>query len=408
MKNLLNRFLEYIKIDTESDPKSTKTPSTQKQFNLAKKLVEELKTLGLKDAHVDEKCYVMATLPSNNDAKVPVIGFLAHLDTSPDFSGANVNPQILENFQGGDVVLNKDENIVMTAEDFPALKDYKGKTLITTDGKSLLGADDKAGIAEIMTALEILQKDSSLKHGTIKIAFTPDEEIGQGADFFDVEKFGADFAYTIDGGPLGELEYENFNAAGAEITINGRNVHPGTAKNQMINSQHIAMEFNSLLPIVERPEHTEEYEGFFHLISFNGEVEKSTLYYIIRDHDKVKFEQKKNLLLEIVNFLNKKYGRELVNIDLKDQYYNMREVVEKNMFIVDLARRAMEEVDVKPNIKAIRGGTDGARLSFMGLPTPNIFGGGHNFHGRYEFIPLESMKKAVDVILKIVELNTKQ
>ncbi len=408
MEELLNRFLSYIKIDTESDPQSKTTPSSQKQFDLAHKLVEELKDLGLKDAHVDENCYVMATLESNIDKEVPILGFIAHMDTTPDFSGANVNPQIIKNYDGKDIVLNKEQNIIMTVADFPALKEHKGKTLITTDGNSLLGADDKAGIAEIMRAMELFQQDPNLKHGTVKVAFTPDEEIGRGADLFDVKKFAADFAYTLDGGPLGELEYENFNAAGAEIIILGRNVHPGTAKNQMINSQHIAMEFNSLLPTVQRPEFTEKYEGFFHLISFKGEVEKTSLYYIVRDHDKTKFEQKKQLMLEVADFINKKYGRELIKVNLEDQYFNMREIVEKKMFIVDLAKKAMEELGIEPNIKAIRGGTDGSKLSFMGLPTPNIFDGGENFHGRFEFAVLESMQKAVDVIMKIIELNATQ
>jgi tripeptide aminopeptidase len=407
MENLLNRFLSYVKIDTESNPASESTPSTQKQFNLAKKLVEELKSLGLSDADVDEKCYVMATLPANIDKKTSVIGFIAHMDTTPDFTGANVNPRIIENYEGNDIVLNEQSQIIMSVEDFPELKNYIGQTLITTDGTTLLGADDKAGVAEIMTMLEILHKNPDIKHGTIKVAFTPDEEIGRGADHFDVEKFAADFAYTLDGGPLGELEFENFNAAGATITITGRNVHPGTAKNQMINSQHLAMEFNSMLPVVERPEHTEKYEGFFHLLSFNGDVERTEMYYIVRDHNFEKFEQKKQLMLNIADFMNKKYGRQLVKVELKDQYFNMRKIIEQRMEIVDLAQKAMEEVGIEPNIKAIRGGTDGSKLSFMGLPTPNIFTGGHNFHGRFEYIPLQSMQKAVQVLLKIIELSTK-
>lgn len=408
MQNLLSRFLKYVKVDTESDPNSTSTPSTGKQFDLAKILVNELIELGLTDAHVDEKCYIMATLPSNIEHTVPTIGFIAHMDTSPDFSGKDVNPKIIENYNGADITLNSDQNIILSTTDFPALKDYIGKTLITTDGTTLLGADDKAGIAEIMTALEYFKNHQEIKHGTIKIGFTPDEEIGRGADYFDVEKFGADFAYTIDGGPIGELEFENFNAAGAKVIVTGRSVHPGTAKNQMINSQHIAMEFNALLPVTQRPEHTDKYEGFFHLMTFIGDVEKTELQYIIRDHDKKLFEQKKKIIRQAADFINNKYGRELVEVNLKDQYYNMREKIEPVMHIVDLARKALEEVDVKPNIKAIRGGTDGARLSFMGLPTPNIFGGGHNFHGKFEFIPLESMQKAVDVIVKIIELNAKQ
>lgn len=406
MEELLNRFLSYVKIDTESNPKSETTPSSHKQFKLANKLVEELKALGLKDASVDQNCYVMATLESNIDRKVPTIGFIAHMDTTPDFSGANVNPQIIKNYDGKDIVLNEKQNIIMSVADFPSLKEYKGQTLITTDGNTLLGADDKAGVAEIMRAIELFQQNPDLKHGTIKVAFTPDEEIGRGADLFDVKKFAADFAYTVDGGPLGELEYENFNAAGAQITITGRNVHPGTAKNQMINSQHIAMEYNSLLPTVQRPEFTEKYEGFFHLISFNGDVEKTTLYYIVRDHDKIKFEHKKQLMLQIADFINSKYQRDLIKVELNDQYFNMREIIEKKMFIVDLAKKAMEEVGIEPNIKAIRGGTDGSKLSFMGLPTPNIFDGGENFHGRFEFASLQTMQKTVDVIMKIIELNT--
>lgn len=405
MNNLLKRFTKYIKIDTESDPNSETTPSTSKQFNLAKILVEELKNLGLQDANVDEKCYIMATLPSNIEQKVPTIGFIAHMDTSPDFSGKNVKPQIIKNYNGEDITLNENPKIILSTSDFPELKNYLGKTLITTDGTTLLGADDKAGIAEIMSALEFLKNNPEIKHGTIKVGFAPDEEIGRGADYFDVKKFNADFAYTIDGGPIGELEYENFNAAGAKITVLGRNVHPGTAKNQMINAQHIAMEFNSLLPSNQRPEHTEKYEGFFHLISFIGNVERTELQYIIRDHDKKLFEKKKKLMLQVADFLNNKYQREIIHTEIKDQYFNMKEKIEPVMHIVELAKKAMEQVDVNPNIKAIRGGTDGARLSFMGLPTPNIFGGGHNFHGRFEFIPLESMQKAVEVIVKIIELN---
>ncbi len=405
MKNILNRFLRYVKIDTESDSNSVTTPSTSKQFNLAKLLVDELISLGLTDAEVDNKCYVMATLPANTDKDVPTIGFIAHLDTSPDFSGVDVNPQIIENYDGNDILLNEKDNIVLSTTDFPELKLYEGKTLITTDGNSLLGADDKAGIAEIMTALEILHNNPEIKHGTIKIAFTPDEEIGRGADYFDVKKFNADFAYTLDGGQIGELEYENFNAAGAKVIVSGRNVHPGTAKNQMINSQHLAMEFNSLLPVIQRPEYTEKYEGFFHLMSFIGEVENTELQYIVRDHDKKLFENKKILMLKTAEFLNHKYGKNLIKVELKDQYFNMREQIEPVMHIIDLAEKAMEQVDVEPNIKAIRGGTDGSRLSFMGLPTPNIFAGGHNFHGRFEFVPLESMQKATEVILKIIELS---
>ncbi|MBN2892530.1 MAG: peptidase T [Bacteroidales bacterium] len=405
MNELLERLLRYVKIDTQSDSESKTIPSTEKQFVLADLLVEELKNMGITDAKVDDKCYVTATIPSNIDKKVPTIGFIAHVDTAPDFSGENVNPQIITNYNGKDIILNGQENIILSTDDFPDLKKYVGNTLITTDGTTLLGADDKAGVAEIMTMADILMKNPEIKHGTVKIGFNPDEEIGRGPDFFDLNHFAADFAYTLDGGPLGELEFENFNAAEAKITIHGRNVHPGTAKNQMINSQHIAMEFNSMLPSFDRPEHTEKYEGFYHLLSIKGEIEKTKMHYIIRDHDRIKFEKRKLVMLELAKFLNKKYGRDLVKIDLSDQYYNMREKIEPKMFVVNLAQKAMEEVGVEPNIKAIRGGTDGSRLSYMGLPTPNIFAGGHNFHGRFEFIPLESMQKAVEVILKIVELN---
>ncbi len=407
MDTLLERFLSYVKIDTQSDPDSQSTPSTEKQFRLANLLVNELKSMGLEDAYVDEHCYVYATLPANVNKQLPVIGFIAHLDTSPDFNGSGVNPQIHENYDGKDIVLNAKENIVLSPEDFPELKQYIGKTLITTDGTTLLGADDKAGIAAIMQAVEFLIKNPDIKHGTIKIAFTPDEEIGRGTVHFNLEQFNADFAYTVDGGALGELEFENFNAAEAKITFNGRNVHPGTAKNQMINSMHIAKEFDAMLPPQERPEHTEGYEGFYHLISFKGDVEQTKLHYIIRDHDKEKFEQRKKLMQSIANFLNEKYQRQVVDLQLKDQYYNMREKIEPVMHIIDLAKQAMIEAGVVPKIKPIRGGTDGAMLSFKGLPTPNLFTGGHNFHGRYEFIPLESMQKAVEVIVKIIELNAK-
>ena len=405
MESILNRFLSYVRIDTQSDPESKTSPSTMKQFNLAKLLVQELQEIGLSDAYVDQYCYVYATLPANTDKKLPTIGFIAHMDTTPDFTGTNVNPQIFENYDGDEIVLNEKLGIVLSPKEFPELKNYVGKTLITTDGTTLLGADDKAGVAEIMTALEYLVEHPEIKHGKIRIAFTPDEEIGRGTEHFDVQGFGADFAYTLDGGPLGELEFENFNAAEAKITVSGVNVHPGTAKNKMINSMHVAMEFNSMLPPQERPEHTEGYEGFYHLLSFTGGVEQTNLHYIIRDHDRGKFESRKQLVLDIAEFLNKKYGRELVKVELKDQYYNMREKIEPVMYVVDLAKKAMEEVGVKPIVKPIRGGTDGAMLSYKGLPTPNIFTGGHNFHGKFEYIPLESMEKAVDVIVKIVELS---
>ncbi|MGF7057597.1 peptidase T [Brassicibacter mesophilus] len=404
MEKVTDKFLRYVKIDTKSDENSKTFPSTKKQFNLANLLVKELKEIGLNDASVDEKGYVMATLSSNIDKDVPTIGFIAHMDTSPDMSGENVNPIFVDNYNGNDIILNSEKNIVLSPKNFSDLKEYIGKTLITTDGTTLLGADDKAGIAEIITAIEYLVNNPSIKHGTIKVAFTPDEEVGQGADYFDVEKFGADYAYTIDGGTIGELEYENFNAAGAKITIQGRNVHPGSAKNKMINSMEIAIELNAMLPENQKPQYTENYEGFFHLVGINGEVEETTIQYIIRDHDKDNFEQKKKLIKKVVEFLNIKYGENTLSLELKDQYYNMKEKIEPVMHVVDIASRAMNEVGVSPKIKPIRGGTDGARLSYMGLPCPNIFTGGHNFHGKYEYICVESMEKAVEVILKIAEL----
>ncbi len=406
MENLLHRFINYVKIDTQSDENSQNTPSTEKQWTLARMLVDELQSLGLTDAYVDEYCYVYATLPSNitDGRKVPTIGFIAHMDTSPDFTAEKVNPQIVENYDGGDIVLNKEQNIVLSPKDFPELKNYIGQTLITTDGTTLLGADDKAGIAEIMTALEYLTHHPEIKHGTIKVAFTPDEEIGRGTKYFDVKGFGADFAYTLDGGEIGELQFENFNAAEAKLTIHGRNVHPGTAKNQMINSQHVAMELISMLPANERPEYTEGYEGFFHLISFTGNVEQTNLHFIIRDHDRKKFEHKKNLLQRAVQLINDKYQRQIIDMELRDQYYNMREKIEPVMHIIELAKQAMIQAEVVPIIRPVRGGTDGAMLSYMGLPTPNIFTGGHNFHGRFEFIPFQSMQKATQVVINIITL----
>ena len=405
MEKVVERFIRYVKFDTKSDPSSETCPSTSKQLALGKELVRELKEIGLADAEMDENGYVMATLPSNMDVDTKVIGFIAHMDTSPDMSGEDVKPKFVENYDGGDIVLNPEKNVVLSPTDFPDLKNYIGDTLITTDGTTLLGADNKAGIAEIIAAVEYLTENPDIKHGTIKIGFTPDEEIGRGADRFDVEKFKSDFAYTVDGGPIGELEYENFNAAGAKIKIHGRNVHPGASKNKMKNSVLIAMELNSMLPVAERPEYTEGYEGFFHLNNFNGDVEETSLVYIIRDHFKDRFEKKKKLIEEAVSFLNLKYGEGTIELQLKDQYFNMKEKIEPVMEIVDLAKRAMIEVGVTPNIKPVRGGTDGARLSYMGLPCPNIFTGGHNFHGKYEFLSVASMKKAVEVILKIVELN---
>lgn len=408
MQNVAHRFLKYVKYETTSDESSSKCPSTDGQMVFAKDLAAELKAIGLTDVSVDENGYVMGTVPSNIDRKIPVVGFISHMDTSPDMSGKNVNPQIIENYDGKDIILNKDKNIVLSPSDFPELKDYIGKTLITTDGTTLLGADDKAGIAEIVTACEYLISHPEIKHGTIKVCITPDEEIGRGADKFDVKKFGADFAYTIDGGKLGELEYENFNAASAKIIVHGRNVHPGTAKGKMKNSVLIGVELASMLPLEETPENTEGYEGFYHINNFNGNVEETHLYYIIRDFDKENFENRKNYLLNLINKLNEKYGEGTVEIDLKDQYYNMREIIEKDMSIVEIALKAIEKAGVKPDVSPIRGGTDGARLSYMGLPTPNIFTGGHNFHGKYEYIPIFAMEKAVEVILNIVKLVTEK
>lgn len=406
-KEILERFLKYIKIDTQSDENSITIPSTQKEFDLANVLKDELLAMGLKDVSLDENCYLMATLPANTDKKIPTIGFIAHMDTSPDMSGADVNPQILQNYDGKDIVLNKEKNIVLNTKEFPELLEYVGQTLITTDGNTLLGADDKAGVAEIMTAVKYLIDHPEIKHGTIKIGFTPDEEIGRGVDKFDVKKFNAEFAYTLDGGGIGELEYENFNAAHAKVIFNGRNIHPGYAKDKMINAMILAMEFNGMLPVNERPEFTQDYEGFYHLIKMEGSVENASIQYIIRDHDREKFEAKKVFIKQTVDYMNTKYRENTVVIELKDQYYNMREEVEKVFHVVETARRAMEEVGVVPKVIPIRGGTDGSRLSYMGLPCPNIFAGGHNFHGKMEYVPLESMVKAVDVVLKIVELYSK-
>ncbi|HAE92868.1 MAG TPA: peptidase T [Tissierella sp.] len=403
MNKLINRFLQYVKYETTSDESSTSIPSTLNQLEFAKILGKELENLGLTDVSVDENGYVMATLSSNINKNVPTIGFIAHMDTSPDMSGKNVNPKIISNYDGNDIVLNDEKNIIMSVKDFPDLKNYVGKDLITTDGTTLLGADDKAGIAEIITAIEYLIEHPNIPHGTIKVGFTPDEEIGRGADCFDVEKFGADFAYTVDGGPVGELEYENFNAATARIYIQGRNVHPGTAKNKMLNSILIASELNSMLPINERPEYTEGYEGFYHLMDFKGSVEKTEIAYIIRDHSMEKFQAKKETLAKVVEFLNYKYG-DIITLKITDSYYNMKEKIEPVIHIVDIAKRAMEDLNIEPLIKPIRGGTDGSRLSYMGLPCPNLFTGGHNFHGKFEYIPIFAMEKSVETILKIVEL----
>lgn len=408
MQHIIDRFISYVTIDTESDPNSDSTPSTEKQWDLAKKLAEELKSIGMSDVTIDENAYIMATLPSNVDYDVPTIGFISHFDTSPDFTGANVKPQIIENYDGKDIVLNGKENIILSPDYFEDLLLYKGQTLITTDGTTLLGADDKAGITEIVTAMEYLINHPEIKHGTIKVGFTPDEEIGRGAHKFDVEKFGADWAYTMDGSQIGELEYENFNAAGAKIKVKGKIVHPGYAKGKMINSMYYATEFINALPRLETPEHTEGYEGFFHLHRLDGKVEETLLQYIIRDHDKDKFEARKALMKKIVFDLNTKFEAEIFEIEIKDQYYNMKEKVEPVKHIVDIAEEAMKSLGIKPLIKPIRGGTDGSQLSYMGLPCPNIFAGGHNFHGRYEYVPVESMQKAVEVICKIAELTAKR
>ncbi len=407
MQNLTERFLNYVKIETTSDENSPTCPSTKNQLEFAKQIANELKEIGLEEVEVDENGYVMATCPANTNKDLPVIGFIAHMDTSPDMSGKNVNPKIVKNYDGKDIELNKEAGIVLSPSDFPELLDNIGLDLITTDGTTLLGADDKAGIAEILTAMEYLISHPELPHGKIRIAFTPDEEIGRGADLFDVKKFGASFAYTLDGGPIGELEYENFNAASAKITIQGRNVHPGSAKGKMVNSALVAMELNSMLPVNERPEFTEKYEGFYHLTNISGTVENTTISYIIRDHSRELFENKKILLQEIVDFLNKKYG-DIITLEVKDSYYNMKEMIEPKMFIVDLAKEAMENVGIIPKIQPIRGGTDGARLSFMGLPCPNIFTGGFNFHGKYEYIPIQSMEKAVETVLEIIRLSTEK
>ena len=407
-KHILNRFIRYVKIDTESDPKSTSTPSTLKQWNLANKLVEELKAIGMQDVSIDANAYIMATLPSNVPHNVPTIGFVSHFDTSPDFTAANVKPQIIENYDGSAIVLNKKEHIVLSPDYFEDLLLYKGQTLITTDGTTLLGADDKAGVCEIVSAMEYLIKHPEIKHGPVKIGFTPDEEIGRGAHKFDVEKFGAQWAYTMDGSQIGELEYENFNAAGALIKVNGKIVHPGYAKGKMINSMYYASQFIEALPKNETPEQTEGYEGFYHLHSMQGKVENTELNYIVRDHDRNKFEARKRYLIDLVDSLNKNVGHKVYEIEIKDQYYNMKDKVVPVMHIVDIAEAAMKELNIKPLIKPIRGGTDGSQLSFMGLPCPNIFAGGHNFHGRYEYVPLESILSATEVICKIAEITQKR
>lgn len=408
MSEVVERFLNYVKIDTQSEEKEDGSfPSTEKQRNLALLLKKELEEIGAQDIYYDEKyCYVYATVPATTDKEVPVLGFLSHMDTSPAMSGENVKPRIVTNYDGKDVILNEQENIVLSVNAFPELKEYTGKDLIVTDGLTLLGADDKAGISEIMTMAAFLCKHKEIEHGKIRIAFTPDEEVGAGVDYFDVERFGADFAYTVDGGKLGELEYENFNAAGAKLTIRGCSVHPGDAKNKMLNALLVAQEFQSLLPIEQNPMYTEKYEGFFHLDSLQGTVENAVADYIIRDHDKEKFEEKKQVFLAALEFINRKYGEGTASVQLKDSYYNMREKIEPHMHLIENAKRAMQELSVEPIVTPIRGGTDGARLSFMGLPCPNLCTGGHNFHGKYEYICVQSMEKVVEILLKIIEIYT--
>ena len=401
---LVERFLKYVSFDTQSSEETEVTPSTPGQMVFAKYLKEELESLGLEDITLDEHGYLFATLPANIDKPVPTIGFIAHMDTSPDMSGKDVSPRIVQNYDGSDIVLCAEENVVLSPSQFPELLDHKGEDLIVTNGKTLLGADDKAGIAEIVSAIVYLKEHPEIKHGKIRIGFNPDEEIGLGAHKFDVEKFGCDWAYTMDGGEVGELEFENFNAASAKITFKGRNVHPGYAKNKMINSIRVANRFCAMLPAHETPEHTEGYEGFYHLISFNGDVEQTTVAYIIRDHDRARFESRKKKIERFVSEINAEYGEGTATLELRDQYYNMREKIEPIMHIIDTAFAAMEAVGVKPNVKPIRGGTDGAQLSFKGLPCPNIFAGGLNFHGRYEFAPIQNMEKAMKVIVKIAEL----
>lgn len=403
MEQLIDRFLRYVSVDTQSNPESESQPSAAKELDLLKMLKDELEAMGV-EAELDEYGYVMATIPSNCGKDVPAVGFIAHVDTAPDASGKNIKPQIIKDYDGGDIALKGVEGLYLKVEDFPEMKDYEGQTLITTDGTTLLGADDKAGVAEIMDAVQYIIEHPELKHGKICIGFTPDEEIGRGVVKFDVEKFGADYAYTIDGGAVGELEYENFNAASASVKIQGSNLHPGYAKGKMKNAILIGMELNSLLPVEQRPEYTCGYEGFFHIIGFNGSVEEATFSYIIRDHDMDLYEKRKQTMQECVDFINRKYGEGTASVEIKHQYYNMRKMVEPHYHIIEKAVKAMEMEGIKPRIQPIRGGTDGANLSFKGLPCPNIFAGGHNFHGKLEFVPLESMIKASKVILNIISL----
>ena len=403
-ETLKDRFLRYVKFETRSDEKSETIPSTPTQLEFAKILAKELEEIGMENVYVNDACFVNATLPGNVDKDVPVIGFIAHMDTA-DFNATNVNPKIVENYDGEDIVLNEAKDIVLSVEEFPNLKNYVGKTVITTDGTTLLGADDKAGIVEIVEAMKYLIEHPEIKHGTVKVAFGPDEEIGRGADNFNVEEFGADFAYTMDGGPVGELEYESFNAAGAVFKIKGKSVHPGTAKGKLINASLIAAEIVNSFPADEVPEKTEGYEGFYFLDKINSNCEEAELSYILRDHDREKFEAKKKFAANVAKKINEKYGKELVSVEIKDQYYNMGEIIKDHMNVVEIAKKAMENLGIKPIIEPIRGGTDGSKISFMGLPTPNIFAGGENFHGKYEFVALESMILATDVIVEIVKLN---
>jgi len=404
--SVVERFIRYVKIDTQSDSASTTTPSTQKQLDLAHLLVSELEEIGLSDVTLDAHGIIMATLPANQEG-APTIGFIAHMDTSPDLSGTRVNPQMVE-YKGGDLLLNQENRVVLSPNEFPELTKYAGQTIITTDGTTLLGADNKAGIAEIMAAMAYLTTHPEIPHGTIRVGFTPDEEIGRGADHFDVARFHADFAYTVDGGEIGELQYENFNAANAKIKIRGRNVHPGTAKNKMINANQVGIEFHNLLPVNKRPEYSENYEGFVHLTHFSGTADEAELRYIIRDHNHLKFEGLKKEMERAVDFINARYGDGTLLLDLKDSYFNMEEKILPVMHVIELARQAMLDSGVEPMVRPIRGGTDGARLSYMGLPCPNLFTGGHNFHGRYEFIPVKSMHKAVEVVIRLVELATQK
>ena len=405
-KKIIDRFISYVKIDSQSDANSESTPSTKKQWNIANKLVQDLNHIGLSKVSIDENAYIYATLPSNIKKKCPTIGFISHFDTSPDFSGTNINPQIVKNYNGGDIFLNKNKNIILSSEYFSEIKQYKGQTIITTDGNTLLGSDDKAGVCEIISAMEFLINNPEIKHGDIKIGFTPDEEIGRGAHKFDVAKFGADWAYTMDGSQIGELEYENFNAASAIIKIKGRIVHPGYAKGKLVNSMYYASKFINMVPLNETPEKTEGYEGFYHLTSIKGLVEQTDLQYIVRDHDLNKFKNRKAFLINLVERLNKEFDQNIFEIKITDQYFNMKEKVEPHMHIVDIAEKAMKALNIKPLIKPIRGGTDGSQLSYMGLPCPNIFAGGHNFHGKYEYLPVNSMISAIKVICKVCEITT--